>query len=116
MMKQHKLPCESCPYRRDSVKGYLGDCSNDPIQFITGRMHHEKHECHSTVDYDDVDTVSEQVAKAPTCAGFAIMCKNMAKLPYNRESCDLIKEVEPDRETVFSHIAEFINYHKGENK
>lgn len=112
-MLQHKEPCPNCPHRRDSVKGYLGDCSNDPKGFISARLLHEKHECHSMVDYDG-DDVNEQVRKAPTCAGFAIMLKNMCKLPYNPETCDTIKLVKVDRETVFSHVNEFIEHHTQE--
>jgi len=110
-MKQHTKPCKNCPYLRKSAKGYLGNKSGKPQEFLNGYFAHEKHPCHKQVDYEGGKT-KENIENSPSCAGFAIMCKNECKKPYNQETNKLIESVSIDNENVFSHSSEFIAHHE----
>ena len=110
-MKQHTKPCKNCPYLRSSAKGYLGSFSGNPEGFLNGYFAHDKHPCHKQVNYENGKT-EENINHAPSCAGFAIMCKNMSKLPYNKETSNLIKLVNIDICNVFGHTNEFIKHHE----
>lgn len=88
---QHNTPCSDCPWRRDSLNGWLG--SETPEQWV--RIAHSDNvvECHTLL--------------GAQCAGIAVYRRNVAKLPYPPNI-----RLEADRENVFSNPSEFIEHHK----
>jgi hypothetical protein len=96
MMRQHKTPCNECPFRRESPRGYLG--GNSPQRFAFLANHDGDFECHKTTN---------KVIPAQ-CAGRATMWANQCKSSrYN-----YVPKLDKNRDDVFSHIGEFMNHHK----
>lgn len=89
--EQIKKPCHDCPWRRDSIKGWLG--AGDPDDWIILVHSDEKIPCHAL--------------KGPQCAGAAIFRANMCKLPRDPE----VLRLPADREAVFADNAEFTKHH-----
>lgn len=59
-----KKPCKNCPFRKDSLKGWLGE------ERITEILESDSFVCHKTVDYErdrDMDNNRKQ------CAGFMLL-------------------------------------------
>lgn len=89
--KQHTTACSDCPYRRDSLNGWLGGNSVD--QFLRIAHSDTRYDCH---------TIKKQ-----QCAGLAI---------YRRNTC---KQVDPpllvlpaDHDTILSNPMEFQAHHE----
>lgn len=94
--KQHKKPCSDCPFRRDSLAGWLGGETSE--FFVSFAMGEGVYPCHVKV--------------GPQCSGMAVFRANICKSPRNKE----VLELPRDRETVFSWPNEFIEHHnKGVN-
>lgn len=105
MKKGLKQPCRECPYRRESLPGYLGEAS--PEQFMATTMEDHQMPCHLTVDYDREDW-EEGLDEAEQCAGAAIFFANLCKLSRDRDRMKL----PADREQVFSNPQQFLEHHK----
>lgn len=103
-MKQHTIPCRECPFRRTSLRGYLG--ANRLDHFSTLSMSEEPMPCHTKVDYTHPDWETVQ-RSSPQCAGRATLWANTCKLPRN----PALLRVKPDRTNVFNNIREFIAHH-----
>lgn len=108
-MKSPKTqPCAQCPFKRQSLPGYLG--ADDPESFITKTMADMEMPCHMSVDYEDPDWEST-LDDAQQCAGAAIMFSNMCKLSRDPRR----KRLPADRETVFARPEEFLAHHTLKN-
>lgn len=101
---QHRQPCQECPWRRDSIPGYLG--ASNVIDFLETEESEARMPCHMQVDYER-DDWREQADNAPQCAGRAIYLSNRCKSPRNP---DLLK-LPADRASVFSFPMEFAEHH-----
>ncbi len=88
---QHESPCDDCPWRRDSLPGWLGPLS--PQEWVESAHGEDKIPCHS---YD-----------GPQCAGSAIYRRNVAK--SCRDATNL--RLPADREKVFATPNEFKTHH-----
>ena len=87
---QHTTPCADCPWRRDSLPGWLGDMT--PEQWLACAHGETKVMCHCI--------------KNQQCAGVAIYRRNVAKYAYPPNL-----RLEADREVVFASRAEFAAHH-----
>lgn len=88
---QHKRPCSDCPWRRDSIPGWLGGATVS--QWIE-RAHGEvRIDCH--------------VFKGPQCAGAAIYRANVCKTPRDGS----LLQLPADKERVFGFFTEFSAHH-----
>lgn len=94
--RQHKRPCSDCPFRRDSLHGWLGGYL--PEMFTNAAHGEERMPCH--------------LVKGMQCAGAGIFRGNVFKSPRNKELLTL----RPDREVVFSSTQEFIQHHTAKRK
>lgn len=104
-------PCSACPFRRDSLAGYLGDATGDPKSFVLPIWSEAvRQPCHSAVDWDRSDAQAA-AAVAPLCRGALIAMRNCAKMPRNAEVGLAVRNTDPDHEAVFSNIGEFIAHH-----
>lgn len=106
-------PCASCPFRRDSMRGWLG-AYDSPGHFLA--VHYTRGElnpCHTTIEYDDPDWEQKfkngQMGRA--CKGQAIFFSNSYKMP---RPDSLVLQSDPDKDTVFSWPHEFLKHHGDE--
>jgi hypothetical protein len=94
--KQHKSPCSDCPFRRDSIPGWLGTMNvNEWVQLAHGEG---KADCHTTKRSD---------SEGWACAGLAIYRSNVAKSVHDLNALRL----PADRVNVFS-FGEFKKHHE----
>jgi len=93
-------PCAECPWRRDSVPGYLGPHSAEQW----AKMAHSETAiaCHMTIREESWDAPGIR-----QCAGAAIYRANVYKSPRNPE----VAVMPRDTETVFTWDDEFIGHH-----
>lgn len=119
MKRNLKQPCNDCPYRRNSTRGWLG--SSGPKWFVRAAMTDEAEyapgahfaPCHQTVNYEDPDWL-ENLSEAEACIGALQMCANSGKLPRGRERAEAVKEAGTNTE-VFSWPHEFMEHHDGDD-
>ena len=94
--KQHTMPCSDCPFRRDSIPGWLGTLTvDDWVELAHGEG---SADCHTTKQKKD--------GKGWACAGLAIYRANVAKAPRDPNAMRL----KPDTTLVFS-FGEFRKHH-----
>ena len=94
--KQHKSPCSDCPFRRDSVPGWLGQLNVDQwVQLAHGEG---SADCHTQVQSNK---------EGWACAGLAIYRSNVAKSVHDPNALRL----PADRVNVFS-FGEFKKHHE----
>lgn len=93
--RQITKPCTDCPWRRDSLPGWLGGASSS--EWVRAAHGEDKVPCH--------------VHGNVQCAGLAVYRANTAKSCRDSSIIKLPK----DKTSVFASPAEFINHHtKGE--
>jgi hypothetical protein len=91
--RQHKKPCSDCPFRRTSLKGWLGGMKPE---FFTQFAHREGvYPCHTK--------------DGAQCAGMAVFRANICKAPRNKEAL----VVGQDKRNVFAWDDEFLKHHGG---
>lgn len=95
MPKQHTTPCKDCPWRKVSMKGWLGS-KHTPEEWTQAAHGESRIECH--------------IHKAQ-CAGAAIYRANVCKAPRDPKMLVL----KPDRTAVFSSPRDFITHHRSGN-
>lgn len=89
--------CGDCPWRRDSLAGWLGEMS--PEEWVKAALADGQIQCHALVGPD-----------GPVhCAGAAIFRANLCKVPRDPDALRL----PPDRKAVFAMPDEFRRHHDG---
>jgi len=96
-MKQHTSPCHDCPWRRNSIAGWLGS-EQTPEDWIASAHGETQVECH--------------IHHPAQCAGVSIYRANMCKMPRFPQ----ILRLKADRENVFATPFEFIEHHRSYGK
>lgn len=109
MQDPPKKPCKECPFRRKSMRGYLGEHTVE--EFLQRWQFDQPMECHMTVDYNHrTKSHIDQIVEGETvsyCAGALIMNANSFKLSRDPDR----PRMEKDYEEVFSNSREFREYH-----
>jgi len=108
MKNELNKPCNECPFRRDSLPGYLGNYSS-PEEFIAETMSDTEQPCHMSVDYEDPDWVSSLGDKANHCYGSLVFFRNICKMSRDPDR----PRAEANHDEVFSSPSEFTSHHKG---
>lgn len=103
-------PCKECPWRKDSIPGWLGDST--PLEFLQLNESEQHMPCHLTVDYES-DDWEELVQDAPACAGRLVHLKNRCKQPMDPSLAEAMKGVEADHDKIFFDPSEFFRHHGG---
>lgn len=103
-----RKPCKECPYRKDSMPGYLGESSYNPNEFLSQLELPNLHPCHMQVDWDSEEN---NIDKADVCAGAMQFCKNTMKMLRNPSLEKIRQKMTVDSSIVFDRRYEFINYH-----
>lgn len=108
---KHKTPCLECPWRRESLPGWLGGYEAEWFAERVRAAHPIN--CHMALDDGKSHTLSEGVILEtyPLCAGALITQRNMCAVPRDPVMREAVASVERDTETVFFHPSEFINHH-----
>src|SRR5690606_18087592 len=100
-----KKPCKQCPYLKNSIKGYLGESSGKPQEFLQQLESPTVHPCHMTVDWEEDD-----YSKSTTCVGALQFMNNSCKKSKYPNVIDEQNEVGKNDEVLsFNH--NFINHH-----
>ncbi len=103
-----KKPCKVCPYRKTSLKGWLGDTYGKPELFLEQLELPDVHPCHSAVDDWDDD---QQLEGAVRCTGALQFMNNGGKRSRYKPIEALQAQVGKNEE-VFSWRPEFIAHHQ----
>ena len=115
MLLLHKTPCETCPFRKDSMGGFLG--GTELAEWVAAWQADCPFPCHNTVSDDDIAAIRDgdlsPLDDAAYCVGALICMRNSAKAPRNTEVRKVTREIEPDRDTVFDHFRHFYSHHGG---
>jgi hypothetical protein len=88
---QHTKPCGDCPWRRDSLAGWLGGL--DVMTWLRGAHGDEQIECHTRT--------------GAQCAGAAIYRANVCKMSRDPQ----VLRLQADRARVFATPQEFKEHH-----
>lgn len=110
-------PCNDCPWRRNSIPGWLGDAG--PERFLLAIYAESPLPCHQTVDYSDPAWLKKwtaqtrgkpmaQAASGRLCTGALTFYANLHKRPRNPDL-----QIEVARSTsVFATPDEFLAHHR----
>lgn len=105
MKLRHKSPCAECPWKTDSLKGYLGGQS--AMMYADAVAENEIPACHLS-DFGPDDKRSSM------CAGALSTAANACIQPHKTKGAiQAVKEVGPS-DKCFQHPAFFYKYHTGE--
>jgi hypothetical protein len=110
-----KLPCAECPFRKDSIRGYLGPDTGNPSAFVNpaaGRVEIQKGvfvgcepsdlACHMDIDRE----MAANGGKKPDpdhlqhCAGALHFLRLDCKMPHDREKCDAMDRVAANNKAI----------------
>lgn len=94
--KQHVVPCSDCPWRRNSLPGWLGPL--DARQWLAVAHGDGEPGCHTCRTPD---------GGCRSCAGLAMFRANVCKVPRDPEALRL----SPNTVTVFASNSEFEAHH-----
>jgi hypothetical protein len=111
---KRKKACSDCPFRRDSILGWLGDDVAE--NFVRGALADYADyplPCHVDIDYKDPNWLEAQYPESALCAGALIFCRNNAKRPRDSERSAWVSAIEPDP-SVFQYPWEFYEHHGAE--
>jgi len=107
-MKQHKKPCDECPFGKIAKVKTLGGAS---VETYIGQIHGPFWlPCHKDKNYAEKASDPNKVSQ---CAGASIFRANL-------EVSDFLPNVlnvcEPSEELSFSSVTEFVEHHTGEHR
>ncbi len=110
-MRARKTTCEECPFRKDSMAGWLATYTPQELHNLVVSEH--PFPCHMT---HEEDVSFEKAAELPLCAGGLSYMRKNGKMPRNKEHYALMKDV--DQETLNNTLGrtEFFEHHKGFKK
>lgn len=110
-MNHCKVPCIECPFRKDSLPGWLGPHTAQELHSIV--MAEFPFPCHMTHNgVSDWDSVIRD--NIPICAGALIYMRKGAKLPINKDLNEAMKSFSTkDFDNILS-IREFFKHHSNE--
>jgi len=95
-----KKPCKNCPFRKDSLQGWLGKDRATEIAKTDTFV------CHKSVDYENEKNKSNRLQ----CAGFMLMRKEESSAVRFAKMLHLDLQLSGD-DLVFENESEFINHH-----
>ena len=98
-------PCNQCPFRRNSMRGYLGPWTGRVLDFLHDALSEGGFACHKTIKVEGVWTPDTRV-----CAGSLIFANKGAK--HYRPGTELAKlQQEMPNDDNIMNIVEFVQYH-----
>jgi hypothetical protein len=104
--KSCKVPCKECPFRKDSVAGWLANYTPQDLHTLV--MSEQPFPCHMT---HEKDLEFNEAEEYPLCKGALAYMKKNAKSPRNQELNALVKAVEPEVTENILGFVEFFKHH-----
>lgn len=104
MKETTSKPCGQCPFRRSSMRGYLGPWEN-PTDILHQGMSEQGLACHMTV------TSTGNWEGAKVCAGSLVCSNKSAKAYRNPELARLQTQLEGKPFPEVMDAREFLKYH-----
>lgn len=110
-MNYCKTPCSDCPFRKDSIAGWLSEYTTQDLHSLV--MNEIPFPCHMTHDRDlEFDEAGE--AETPLCAGALRYMRKAGKSPRRQDLAFLLKSIDRnDCENILS-VPEFFKHHSAE--
>ena len=105
-----KNTCKECPFRKDSIRGWLSDYTIDQLHNLV--MSEIQFPCH--MQMGDEDIKFEDADQYPVCEGSIKYMKKSAKMPRNPVLLKMVQEA-PKDENILS-ATEFRKHHDIRNK
>lgn len=103
-------PCNDCPFRKNSLPGWLGDWKSPEELFGFVVTAEQDFPCHLTMTDRDENDKSE--SEMSYCKGAAMFMKKIGKLPRKKHLADLVKAVNvADLENILE-FNQFFKHHK----
>lgn len=109
MQLKIKKMCKACPWRNNSLQGYLGEEYNVP-RFALPSHSGQDMPCHKTVNYSG-DNWEDNLATSNHCAGFLMAMKRNCVMPREPLKADAVKNIVIQEEHL--SYKQFIKYHEG---
>ena len=104
MKLKHKTPCSECPWRKDSLRGFLGGW---PAEYYADAVQeNEIPACHN-MDFGPDDD------RTAMCAGALSVASNSAIAPHKTPGASAAKEIVGKNKDCFSWVRDFYEYHTG---
>lgn len=106
MKAPNKRPCTECPWRRDSLRSYLGP--HDADEWLAMAHGESQIACHVTIPEGTPEDGSD-LHEMTQCAGAAIFRANVFKSPRWATADEHLPR---DTDTVFAWNDEFKDHHE----
>ncbi len=85
MINNLKKPCNECPFKKDSLKGWLG--GETPESTMEFMFHEADFACHNTRH--------KKLEEMSRCRGFLLFTRKAGKLPkYNKELGEIVSKID----------------------
>ncbi len=115
-----KSPCKTCPFRKDSMFGWLGeDRATEIIDCIAGGSH-GSFTCHNTNEFGEDDEgfgIAIETDKSEHCAGALILLHKTGRTNFAMRFGYMLKIFNGDdlknQDSVFDRLEDFIRHHAG---
>lgn len=102
-----KEPCNACPFRKNSMRNWLGGRWT-AIQLHQFVMSEGNFACHKTIEVDGVET-----NKTEHCVGSILyMNKNAKRCSHNKERKALQEKFSTHDKSNILNLTEFVEHHK----
>jgi hypothetical protein len=106
MKLAHKVPCRQCPWRDNSLQGYLGGTA--PEVYADAVRGNHVPVCHMN-DYGPDDS------RSAFCAGALATMKNACIAAYTPHGAEQARQKVDRRDDCFVHPIAFYEYHAGKS-
>lgn len=111
MIDHCKKPCNECPFRKNSLPGWLSNYTVEELHSLV--MEEVPFPCHITHEEDlQVNWLENKEERKPLlCSGALLYMKKSCKLPRRKDLAELVKSMNrKDCENILS-IPDFFSYH-----
>ena len=105
MKLHHKKPCKDCPWKKDSLQGWLG--GHDPYYYADAIQENEISACHNRDHGPESDVTA-------FCVGALATSKKQCIGSYKSPGSDQAKKEIDGIDDCFNTVYEFFEYHTGE--
>ncbi len=107
-MNYCKKPCNDCPFRKDSLAGWLSDYEPQELHNIV--MGEHPFPCHLTHE-EDLDWEEAGKKETPLCAEALLYMKKNAKMPRHPEVRQIMNQFTKEDCNNILSVPEFIKHH-----
>lgn len=107
-----RIPCPECPFRHESLAGWLG--SNTPEDMAKMASAGARMPCHCTVDYEDPmwrDKMERPNSSVQQCAGALAAARHQAVLPRDTALRSQMENLDPEAMNMVMNLFAFMDHH-----